>query len=108
MLQFVFHMKLQILVAVACIAGCAPSPGPIKRQMIGLLQKFDLWDYNGDGYLVKSELKPITKLTDYTEEEVIDFYDTDSDNRISRDEARDGLKRVEEAREEVEEIESEQ
>ena len=45
----------QIVGTIAfALAACAPHP--LKRQMVGLLEKFDGWDYNGDGYLSHAEL----------------------------------------------------
>lgn len=90
----------------ACLVGCATEPGPIKRQMVGLLEKFDRWDYNGDGHLEGSELKEAGKVSQFPEEEIIEFYDTDKDGKISRDEASGGLNRVDEAREVAEDLEA--
>ncbi|MFD2257656.1 hypothetical protein ACFSSA_13315 [Luteolibacter algae] len=92
-------MKILSSLAVLALCACAANPGPIKRQMIGLIQKFDLWDYNGDGYLVASELKDAEKLSGNPVSEIIDFYDTNHDGRISLVEAQSGVSRVEEARE---------
>ena len=65
--------------------------------MIGLLQKFDRWDENGDGYLTEDELVKTKQLTGHTPAAVIAFYDTDGDGRISLKEAQNGLKRTDEA-----------
>ena len=72
--------------------------------MIGLLEKFDRWDYNGDGYLDKKELtdginglKGKPQQVSYTADEVIDFYDTTGDRKISMMEAQAGYKRSAEA-----------
>ncbi len=67
--------------------------------MIGLLQKFDRWDYNGDGYLVASELKDAEQLSGIDSSEIIEFYDSNMDGRISLTEATAGMSRVDEARE---------
>lgn len=80
-------------------AACAPSPGPIKRQMVGLLEKFDRWDFNGDGFLSQSELKEAEKLSAFTAKEIVEFYDVGGDGKISLKEAQDGMKRLPEARE---------
>ncbi len=85
------------------LASCASGPGPItpktpvERQMIGLLQKFDHWDENGDGYLVASELKSAEKASGHSRAKIIEFYDTNRDGRISLKEAQDGLQRTDEA-----------
>ena len=94
-------MKTAFALLLATLASCAPHPGPIKRQMIGLLEKFDRWDYNGDGHLVASELKDAEQLSGLPTNEIVDFYDTDKDARISFREAQAGLSRLDEARETV-------
>lgn len=72
--------------------------------MIGLLQKFDRWDDNGDGKLDSAELthgidslrgKP--QQVTYTAKEVIDFYDTNHDRKVSMSEAQAGYARSGEA-----------
>lgn len=101
-------MKSTLILLFLGLAACAPSPGPIKRKMIGLLEKFDRWDYNGDGYLVKSELKDARLVGGFTEAEIVDFYDTNGDGRISLIEAQAGMSRVAEAREVAKELKAKQ
>lgn len=85
------------------IASCSSGPGPItpttkvERQMVGLLEKFDRWDYNGDGYLTASELKQAEKISGLPPARIIGFYDTNHDGRISLREAQDGFSRTGEA-----------
>ncbi|QTN33531.1 hypothetical protein HZ994_14820 [Akkermansiaceae bacterium] len=98
-------MKKPFCLLVFTLAACAPSPGPVKRQMIGLLEKFDRWDYNGDGHLTASELTDAERLSGIPVGDVIAFYDTDKDARISFEEAQAGLSRLDEAREAVENLE---
>jgi Ca2+-binding EF-hand superfamily protein len=74
--------------------------------VIGLLEKFDRWDYNGDGHLVASELGDAEKLSGLPVAEIIDFYDTDKDGRISFAEAQAGMSRLDEARETVKKLQS--
>lgn len=96
------------MVCVSCSSH--ESLGPVvpktkvERQMIGLLEKFDRWDDNGDGQLDAAELnhgiaslrgKP--QQVDYTSKQVIDFYDTNHDRRISMQEAQAGYQRSGEA-----------
>lgn len=70
----------------------------VERQMLGLLGNFDLWDFNGDGYLDLRELdRGISKTTDYRATEVMAFYDTNRDGRISLQEAQAGYHRAGEA-----------
>ena len=99
------------LVAVLCCA-CQPAIGPVvpktpvQRQMIGLLQKFDRWDDNGDGELDQKEvsqgirgLKGKPQQVNYTSKEVLEFYDTNKDGKVTLTEAQKGYSRSDEAEE---------
>ena len=73
---------------------------PMQRQMVGLLEKFDRWDDNGDGELSKKEinqgirsLKGKPQQVKYTAREVMGFYDSDKSGKISLAEAQDGYRR---------------
>lgn len=101
-------MKIILILAVTGLMSCALPPGSINRQMVGLLEKFDRWDYNGDGHLVKSEIKDAASLSQFTEEEIINFYDTSMDGRISFAEAKSGMSRDAEAREIAAQLEKKQ
>lgn len=103
-------MKLPTLFCTLICVSCSSGLGPVvpktkvERQMIGLLEKFDRWDYNGDGYLDQKELtdginglKGKPQQVSYTADEVIDFYDTNGDRKISMMEAQAGYKRSDEA-----------
>jgi Ca2+-binding EF-hand superfamily protein len=103
-------MKTLIPFCILLCASCSSGLGPVvpktkvERQMIGLLEKFDRWDYNGDGYLDKKELtdginglKGKPQQVSYTADEVIDFYDTNRDRKVSMMEAQAGYKRSAEA-----------
>ena len=87
------------------LAACSSAPGPVvpktdvERKMIGLLEKFDLWDDNGDGELDHAELAAGLKGTEHTPEGAIAFYDTNRNGRISLREAQAGYKRSAEAEE---------
>ena len=71
----------------------------IQRQMIGLLEKFDRWDYNGDAKLTVNELGEATKLSGVPAADIIKFYDTDGDGGITLREAQAGYgRRVEHSR----------
>ena len=95
-----------VLVTLLAISACAPSPGPVKRKMMGLMEKFDRWDYDGNGELSKSELNDAEQLSGLSVVEIIKFYDTSGNGRISFAEAQAGMARVDEARGVVEELEN--
>lgn len=97
-------MKPFAILPLIALAACAPHPGPVKRQMVGLLEKFDRWDYNGDGQLSASELQEAERLSGMPAKDLIDFYDTNNDRKISLREAQAGMSRLDEARETVDEI----
>ena len=65
--------------------------------MVGLLEKFDRWDENGDGYLTASELKQASKISHQPPAKILEFYDTNHDNKVSLQEAQDGYSRADEA-----------
>jgi Ca2+-binding EF-hand superfamily protein len=96
-------MKLMSLSLVVAFVSCAEGPGPVtpttpvERQMIGLLQKFDRWDEDGDGYLTAKELGKTQQITGHPPEKVLAFYDTNHDRRVSLKEAQDALSRTDEA-----------
>lgn len=66
--------------------------------MIGLIEKFDRWDYNGDGNLTKTELREAELIGSMPADEIIKFYDTDGNGMISLREAQAGMSRVDEAK----------
>ena len=90
-------MKHFAALSIIALAACAPHPGPVKRQMIGLLEKFDRWDYNGDGQLTLSELKEAEELSGLSSADILSFYDTGKNGRISFAEAEAGISRHDEA-----------
>ena len=92
------------LTALLAITACAPSPGPVKRKMIGLLEKFDRWDLNGDGQLSQSELKDAEQIGGISSSEIIKFYDTSGNGSISLVEAQAAVSRIDEAREVVKDL----
>ena len=67
--------------------------------MVGLLEKFDRFDYNGDGYLTRKEIQQgieETGVEGISDEEInraFAFYDQNGDGRISLAEANAGLVR---------------
>jgi len=107
--QLDFHMKLQILFPALLCGACSPGLGPVvpetptERKMIGLLEKFDRWDDNGDGYLDERELAMGLEGSDHKPANVIVFYDTNGDGRISLREAQAGYSRAAEAEQRIQE-----
>jgi hypothetical protein len=103
-------MKIRLLpfVLVAALAtSCSPGLGPVvpetpvERKMIGLLQKFDRWDDNGDGELDRQELATNLQGTPHNPDRVIAFYDTSGNGRISLREAQAGYARSGEAEKQI-------
>lgn len=103
-------MKLLNLTVLLAVISCSSGPGPVtpktrtQRQMIGLLEKFDRWDTNGDGYLTAVELKPAQKSAGIASQEIIDFYDANKDGKISLREAQAGYSRSAEPEEIIKKI----
>jgi hypothetical protein len=83
----------------ACSQGIGPvvPQSEVERKMIGLLEKFDRWDENGDGKLDESELSEGLAGSEHTAEGVIDFYDSNGDHMVSLREAQAGYRRAAEA-----------
>ncbi len=89
-----------VLLSAACHTGLGPvvPKTPEERKMIGLLEKFDRWDYDGDGELDMKELAAGLKErgSNYTADYVIGFYDTNGNKKISLREAQAGYHRADE------------
>lgn len=89
-------------ILVSLLPSCVPQPPAAEkhearqRKMFGLLEKFDRFDYNGDGYLTRKELgdavrdHEIPDVTPDKLDQVVKAYDTNGDRRISLSEARKG------------------
>ncbi len=98
-------MKFFPIPLFAVLAACAPKPGPIvpetrvEKQMIGLLEKFDRYDLDGNGQLDAKELLAAQASTGHAPAEIIEFYDRDKSGTISLREAQRGFARVDEAEE---------
>lgn len=89
-----------VLLMVACYPGIGPvtPQNHVERKMIGLLEKFDRWDEDGSGTLDQRELAPSQKESVLTIAEIIAFYDSNKDQKISLPEAQAGFARSDEAK----------
>jgi hypothetical protein len=100
-------MKLLIVPLIFAVAACASGPGPVtpenrtERQMLGLLEKFDRWD--DDGELTVKEVdhginrfKGTSMKVNYTGKQVIEFYDTNRSGTVTLREAQAGYHRADE------------
>ena len=96
-------MKFSIIPLVLLSAACSSHPGPVvpetkvERQMIGLMEKFDRYDLDGNGQLDATELLAAQKATGHPPAEIIDFYDQNKNGTISLREAHKGYSRKDEA-----------
>jgi hypothetical protein len=98
-----FNMKLLIGPFSVLLANCTSAPGPVvpvsttERQMIGLLEKFDRWDFDGNGQLTASELLEAERISGHSPGKIIAFYDSNRNGSISLREAQAGYARADEA-----------
>lgn len=61
--------------------------------MLGLIEKFDRWDIDGDGRLDIDELTAASKITGIPPQEILEFYDTNNDGSITLREAQAAYQR---------------
>ena len=84
---------LPLLVMSSCVSRTDEVP-PIHRKMFGLVEKFDRFDTDGDGYLSRKELEAGVnsmgpdRLTKDQYDRVMIVYDTNKDGKISLKEAK--------------------
>ena len=96
-------MKLLLSVFSLGLAACSSGPGPVvpetrtERQMIGLLEKFDRWDENGNGELTLHELRHAKALSGQAPSKILKFYDVNENGGISLREAQAGYARADDA-----------
>lgn len=97
-------MKLPLLLFIPLFVSCiARGPGPVvpetrvEKQMLGLLEKFDRYDENGDGELRLSELKQAEERSGQPAAEILAFYDRNLSGGISLREAQNAYSRVDQA-----------
>lgn len=97
-----FH-HLPAALALFSLAACSPGPGTAipetrsEKQMLGLMEKFDRWDFNGDGELSAKEISTgiagvqgTQKGVTYKAADVVKYYDKDGDGKVSLREAQAG------------------
>ena len=100
-----FLSAFAALLLAACTfvtgTGSAIPKTASEKQMLGLIEKFDRWDYNGNGKLSIEEiddgissLKGTSRAVTLTAEEVVKFYDKNGDNAVSLREAQAGYRRT--------------
>ncbi|PAW67838.1 MAG: hypothetical protein B9S30_06670 [Verrucomicrobiia bacterium Tous-C5FEB] len=96
-------MKRIITLALVALSACSPSIGPVvpktpvERKMIGLLQKFDRWDDDGNGQLDRQELAEGLAGSGHSPDAVMEFYDANRDGKTSLKEAQNAYSRAPEA-----------
>ncbi|RYD85601.1 MAG: EF-hand domain-containing protein [Verrucomicrobiaceae bacterium] len=94
---------LPAALALFSIVACSPGPGDAvpetrtEKQMLGLMEKFDRWDHNGDGELSAKEIRAgiagvqgTDKAVTYKAADVVKYYDKDGDKKVSLREAQAG------------------
>jgi hypothetical protein len=95
-----FLLSAIVLLNAACHAVVSPAVPKTReeRKMIGLIEKFDRWDDDGDGELDEKELGAGLKerASIYTVGYVMGFYDTNGNKKISLREAQTGYQRADE------------
>lgn len=105
-IHMTFHHSFPCL-AVFMITACSPGPGSAipetrsEKQMLGLIEKFDRWDYNGDGELSFREintgvvgLEGSSRAVNYNAADVVKYYDQNGDKTVSLREAQAGYYRT--------------
>jgi hypothetical protein len=106
------HMTLPHILpslAACSLAACTSGTGTgsaipetrSERQMLGLVEKFDRWDYNGDGELSVDEIKAgiatlagTSRAVTFDAAEVVKHYDRNGNNTVSLREAQAGYRRT--------------
>jgi Ca2+-binding EF-hand superfamily protein len=89
------------LPAFVLLAACSTTESPtdpavVGRKMIGLQQKFDLIDTDGDGYLSRAEIIDgfddigVVDQSPETVDAIIAFYDFNKDGKLSLRETQSG------------------
>jgi len=61
--------------------------------MLGLMEKFDRWDLNGDGRLDLGELEDASRISGVPPQKILEFYDANKDGHITLKEAQQAYQR---------------
>ena len=100
------NLILAAIAACSIISCTSGSQSPIpetrsERQMLGLIEKFDRWDHDGNGQLSAREinagvatLKGTSREVTFDGAEVVNHYDRNGDQTVSLREAQSGYKRT--------------
>lgn len=100
--------KLAITAFAVCpFISCSPSSNSAipesrsEKQMLGLIEKFDRWDHDGNGQLNAREidagiatLKGTSREVTFAGAEVVKHYDRNGDQTVSLREAQSGYERT--------------
>jgi hypothetical protein len=99
----------QVITAfAACLVfSCSSGPGTAipntrsEKQMLGLIEKFDRWDHDGNGLLSSREidaglatLKGTSRAVTFDAADVVKHYDQNGDKSVSLREAQSGYQRT--------------
>lgn len=88
---------------ISCSSGSHSSIPETRseKQMLGLIEKFDRWDHDGNGQLSAREidagvatLKGTSREVTFNAADVISHYDRNGDRTVSLREAQAGYKRT--------------
>ncbi|MFC7336361.1 EF-hand domain-containing protein [Haloferula chungangensis] len=89
-------IPLGFLVASCSSTASRTDPQVVGRKMIGLQEKFDLIDTDGDGFLTRSEIVAgfstvgVVDQSPETVDAIVDFYDFDKDGKLTLRETQSG------------------
>lgn len=100
--------KLAITAIAACpFISCSSGTGSAipetrsEKQMLGLMEKFDRWDHDGNGQLSAMEIdagvatmKGTSRAVTYDGAEVVNHYDRNGNQTVSLREAQSGYNRT--------------
>lgn len=83
------HHLLPLLLASCASTGSGSEREDMERKLIAFQEKYDRFDYNGDGYLVPGEVssglvsEQVEGISPADVPKIFVYYDTNRDGRIS-------------------------